>query len=120
MTSRSKTHKNGNGTILDPLAKIAASRGIVKAARKRFKTLKAELKEARRTFKQAKKQARRVRREAKAELRMLKSKNGMKLRKSTRKQSSSTKANGHKESTGRMKLPALALPTVSFSQTQAT
>lgn len=74
-TRKSSNHQNGNGASHDVIAKAAAAQNIADVARKHFKMLKAEYRQARKAFKQAKKAARRARKEAKAATKLLK-KNG--------------------------------------------
>ena len=57
-------HHNGNGNVDALVAKAQTAQKLADAARKHFKMLKAEQKQARKAFRQAKKAAKRARKEA--------------------------------------------------------
>jgi hypothetical protein len=60
---KASNHINGDGSTTDLTAKAAAAQRIAEVARKHFKMLKAECKQARKAYKQARKAAKRARKE---------------------------------------------------------
>src|SRR5436190_19791647 len=59
-------HSNGNGNVDALVAKAQTAQKLADAARKHFKMLKSEQKQARKAFRQARKAAKRARKEAEA------------------------------------------------------
>ena len=115
-------HRDGAKSAQDLIAQAKTTQLLADAARKHFKMLKAEQKEARIAFKQAKKAAKRARKEAKAAARLLKSKNGSRTHRPKtktaprRNQAPSTIAAKRPTSRTTIPLPAYSPPSISVAE----